>query len=298
MNVDDRRQAALDSLEGLSTGDAFGERFFVPDTRARAAMEERCLPDPPWHWTDDTNMALSVVEVLLRDGSVDQDALARSFARRYDPRRGYGAAMHALLRRIAGGWAWAEVARGQFGGEGSYGNGAAMRVAPLGAWFSDDLGAAAGQAERSAVVTHAHPEGVAGAVAVAVAAALSRRSRGAPPPDPAAFLEEVRAWVPAGAVADGLGAAAGLGARTSVARAVSVLGNGSEVSAQDTVPFALWCASRGLDDFEAAAWETVSGLGDRDTTCAIVGGVVGARVGTPGIPPLWRERREPLPPVV
>ena len=59
-----------------------------------------------------------------------------------------------------------------FGGEGSFGNGAAMRVAPLGAYFADELDAVVEQASFSAEVTHSHPEGIAGAIAVAVAAAL------------------------------------------------------------------------------------------------------------------------------
>jgi ADP-ribosylglycohydrolase len=67
------------------------------------------------------------------------------------------------------------VTRRQFDGMGSWGNGAAMRVAPLGAWFAEDLDTVVAEAIRSAQVTHAHPEAAAGAVAVAVAAALSVR---------------------------------------------------------------------------------------------------------------------------
>ena len=64
--------------------------------------------------------------------------------------------------------------------------------------------------------------------------------------------------------------------------------------APDTVPFTLWCAARHLDDFEAAMWTTVSGLGDRDTTCAIVGGIVALYVGAAGIPQEWQQARESL----
>ena len=53
------------------------------------------------------------------------------------------------------------------------GNGAAMRVAPVGAYFADDPDRAAHEAQHSAVITHAHPEGQAGAIAVAVAAATA-----------------------------------------------------------------------------------------------------------------------------
>jgi ADP-ribosylglycohydrolase len=66
------------------------------------------------------------------------------------------------------------------------------------------------------------------------------------------------------------------------------------VSASATVPFTLWCAVRHLADFEAAMWTTVSGLGDRDTTCAIVGGIVALYVGVEGIPAEWLHARESL----
>jgi ADP-ribosylglycohydrolase len=63
----------------------------------------------------------------------------------------------------------------------------------------------------------------------------------------------------------------------------------------DTVPFSLWCAARNLWNYELALWETVSGLGDRDTTCAIVGGIVAMSAGLESIPELWLGNREPLP---
>lgn len=82
---------------------------------------------------------------------------------------------------------------------------------------------------------------------------------------------------------------------SSVLLAVRALGNGTGISAQDTVPFTLWCAAQHLDNFEAALWLTISGLGDRDTTCAIVGGIVAGCTGTEGIPAAWLAARESLP---
>ena len=57
------------------------------------------------------------------------------------------------------------------------GNGGAMRAAPLGAYFAGDLGALVEQARASAEVTHAHPDGQAGAIAVALAAAWAWQNR-------------------------------------------------------------------------------------------------------------------------
>lgn len=76
--------------------------------------------------------------------------------------------------------------------------------------------------------------------------------------------------------------------------AATLLGNGTHISAQGTVPFALWCAGQHLDNYEEALWLTVSGLGDRDTTCAIAGGIVVISTGVEGIPTTWLQAREPL----
>jgi ADP-ribosylglycohydrolase len=81
----------------------------------------------------------------------------------------------------------------------------------------------------------------------------------------------------------------------AVAHAAATLGNGERVSCQDTVPFCLWSAARHLEDYEEAIWATVSALGDRDTTCAIVGGIVVMYSGVEAIPSDWRAAREPLP---
>lgn len=298
---DDRRrrlERARTSLEGLALGDAFGECFFAPRPLVEDWIRRRWLPDPPWRYTDDTAMALCILEVLERRGEIDQDDLAVTFARAYesDPTRGYGAGAHGILRQIGRGRSWRMVSRAAFGGMGSLGNGGAMRVAPVGAYFCDDFEAAARNARLSAEVTHAHPEGQAGAVAVAVAAAWACRSRegtgagGAP-----GLFEAVLAKTPEGETRIGVERARALPKQASVDAAVRVLGNGSQISAPDTVPFALWCAARHLDDFCEALWCTVSGLGDRDTTCAMVGGIVASAVGREALPQAWLAAREALP---
>ncbi|MFE9425703.1 ADP-ribosylglycohydrolase family protein [Kitasatospora sp. NPDC006697] len=284
----DHRIAATDSLLGLAVGDAFGAQFFVPENLP--ALRERRLPDGPWPWTDDTEMACSVLSVLREDGSVDPGKLAGRFAEQQDYGRGYGAAMLVLLHGVRkGGW-WRDLAEGLFDGQGSWGNGAAMRVAPLGAWFAVDPAEAAWQAARSARATHTHPEAVAGAVAVAVAAAVVRDAVSGHQ-----MIEAAVELTPQSKVRDGVAEALELLDQPYVELAAHRLGNGRLVSAIDTVPFTLWCAARNLDDYAAALWDTASAGGDVDTTCAIVGGILGARVGAAGIPEQWRAATEVLP---
>lgn len=293
----DRRAAAtraLASLEGLSVGDAFGERFFVGDDgRARDLISRRVLPDGPWRWTDDTAMAVSIVDELLGDGSIDPGRLARRFARRYaaEPARGYGRGTHEALGAIAGGMRWERANRLKFA-DGSRGNGAAMRSAPIGAWFAGDPGAIAEMARVSSLPTHAHPDAIDGAIAVALAAgwaATPGRSAGR-----GALLAHVVAHLSPGVVRDVVVRAMEIPDATPEA-AAAILGSGQRVLAQDTVPFALWCADRHLDAHAEALWATVAGLGDRDTTCAIVGGILGASLDGAGVPAAWLDRREPLP---
>jgi ADP-ribosylglycohydrolase len=201
------------SLEGLSVGDAFGERFFTLDAGLR--IEQRAEPGGTWRWTDDTEMALSIVEELERAGAIDQDALAHAFARRFDPVRGYGAGAYRLLMSIRDG---------------------------------------------------------------------ARRE----------WLARVRDVVPSGRVRDRIEHALKLDANTPTHGAARILGSGEDVTAQDTVPFCLWIVSWFSHDFVEAMWQTVSGLGDRDTTCAIVGGIVSLQVGEQGIPEDWLMSRESL----
>lgn len=293
---------ALASLRGLAVGDALGARYSEPGSFPLLARRE--LPPAPWRWTDDTEMAASVVAVLAAHGRVEQDALAASFAGRQNAGgpRGYGRTVNRILRQVRDGGDWRRLAAALFDGQGSWGNGAAMRVAPLGAWYAGDVQEAVRQAEISSYVTHQHREAVTGCMAVAAAAALAADPPGdaaARPgdtsgPDGAALLDQVIALVPRSAVAQGLRRARDMLDYDDVATVAAVLGNGRRSTAHDTVPFALWSAARHLGDFAGAFWATVQAGGDVDTTCAIVGGVLaGAAAGAP--PAEWVRHVEPLP---
>ncbi|MFD6157616.1 ADP-ribosylglycohydrolase family protein [Nocardia sp. NPDC060256] len=276
------------SLRGLAVGDAFGSCFAIPANRP--ALQSRSLLLGPWRWTDDTEMACSIVQVLDRFGRIEQDALAASFAEHHDLYRDYGPGTNRILRLIRNkGGDWRDLARQARGGLGSWGNGAAMRVAPLGAFFADDMDRVVREAAASAEVTHAHPEGVAGAIAVAVAAALAFS---APQLRGGAFLDAVAERTPRSRVRDGIDAAQALRDPHSAAEA---LGNGSEISAPDTVPFCLWIVAEYPDDFAEACWITADVGGDADTTCAIVGGILAAGLGLAAVPADWLDRCEPLP---
>lgn len=277
--------SALKSLDGLSVGDAFGQCFFDPE--ALDHLPARILPPAPWCWTDDTEMTLSIVEELAT-GDVNPDRLAVRFTNRHDISRGYGHGASEWIRRVRAGESWSAVAQSLFEGQGSHGNGAAMRAAPIGAYFAGDPARAAQIARLTARVTHAHEEGQVGAMAVAVAASLVA----APGcPREAALLLAIADYLPESETRSMLLRGTQLGP-SNVEGVARVLGTGYKISSQDTVPFALFAVAHHLDDFEAALWWTVAGLGDRDTTCAIVGGTVALAAPPPAA---WVAAREPLP---
>jgi ADP-ribosylglycohydrolase len=282
----DARERARLSLEGLSLGDAFGMYY-------RPAK----LLDGTWYYTDDTFMALSINRILHLHGKIDQDELAMDFAVRYNENRtrGYGPGMRRLLPAILNGQGWQEAAKALFSGEGSFGNGAAMRIPPLGAYFADDLPTVVEQAKLASEVTHAHPEGIAGGIAIAVGAAVAWQARGTPLTR-AEFINRVLPHIPDSEVRHRtvLARDTHLTAK-SITALVALVGNGGEITAQDTVAFCLWCAGEYLSDYEASVRLAASGDGDVDTVCAIVGGMVACYVGMEGLPAEWLRRRESLP---
>ena len=225
-----RLKRALLSLEGVSMGDAYGNHH-GNNARKRAATF--------WELSDDTIMAASIVKILGTFGEVNQDKLAAEFAERWDGKRGYGRGATQLIKQFQAGEDWHTASESMFEGHGSFGNGAAMRVTPIGSFFADDLDAVVEQAKRSAEVTHMHPEGIAGAIAVALGSAITYRNQ-ILDQNPVDFLEEIITFVPDSEIRTKLKIAADLPPTTSVRDAAKLLGNGRPAIAQQTVPFALW----------------------------------------------------------
>ena len=288
MKWKDRVRYAKRALDGIALGDCFGQTFFVPDKIARQRIKDREILNEPWFFTDDTVMAIGIYRILEKYGKIDQDKLARVFAENYalDWHRGYGGTAHSILHSIGEGKDWREVAAEAFDGMGSMGNGGAMRVAPIGAYFADDMDKVLYYARASAEVTHAHIEGIAGAMAIAAASALFLNKRlGYYFGEGDTFLHDIADKLPESDTKYKILSAISIKKENSIDFVVSVLGNGMMLTAQDTVPFCLWCAVYYYTSMEEALWTAVSALGDRDTICAIVGGMVSLYVDE--LPQKW-----------
>jgi len=255
------------------------------------------LPAGPWFHTDDTEMAISIVNVLKSHGNIHQEALVKRFARRFDrdPDRGYGSMTRIQMRELIAGAKWKDNAAKAFSGQGSMGNGGAMRAAPLGAYFADNLGQCVSEARASSEVTHTHPEGIAGTIAVALAAALAWQLKDLPPNErPVRFFEEILRLAPESEVRRKILIASQTPPEVPVEETAKALGNGSLVTAPDTVPFCLWMAAHHLNDFKKALAQTISGGGDCDTNAAIVCGIVALSAGRHQIPVEWLNSREKI----
>ncbi|HEV2820516.1 MAG TPA: ADP-ribosylglycohydrolase family protein [Solirubrobacteraceae bacterium] len=274
---------AVGALLGTFVGDALGMPWegappdAIPDV---LGMEDRRLGAGTY--TDDTEMMIALAESLLRCDGVDEDDLARTFLAAYDPRRGYGAGTTQILDLWRKGVRVEEAAGRIFGGQGSLGNGAAMRIAPVSVRFWQDRVMTSSAARRSARLTHAHPVGIDGAAvqAAAIVAALNDD-------DPlAAALTEAQTAEMHGALAD-------LGARTDGAMKPHDLGEGRGVppTADRSVAAAVVAASR-AGSFEAAVTAAIRAGGDTDTVGAMAGAIAGARFGAAAMPARWIERLE------
>jgi ADP-ribosylglycohydrolase len=197
--------------------------------------------------------------------------------------------------------------------QGSCGNGSAMRIAPLGAFLGqevDENGVCKNSPERvielatlSAEPTHCHAEGIAGAIATALASyylvsmpmftdtidnwdddimkGYTKDHIGK------LYLKYIIKHTPEGEVKNGLVKALDLSYDVPMPEVIKILGNGTHVTCQDTVPLCCYMVSKALcrfpkaDMYEKVIIETSTAFGDVDTNCAIVGGIISTIAPTP-----------------
>ena len=272
----DKLFLASEAVLGTSIGDAFGESFFGEESLMKTYIHPKILPDSTFDFTDDTIMSIAVFNSLKKWGRIDQDFLAEEFTKNYylDINRGYGPSMHQYFRAVKDGENWKEVSYSKFEGQGSMGNGGAMRAAAIGAFFYDDIEKLKENAELSCEVTHANREAIEGTKAIALAAAFAvQEASGMITPDHQEFIRKIQNELMDSDMKSKLNTALYLEGNPSTELLGNALGNGVKMTAQDTVPLVIWMLSRYRKNFEECLWNTVSALGDRDTTCAMAGGV-------------------------
>jgi poly(ADP-ribose) glycohydrolase ARH3 len=264
---------------GLAVGDATGAPFeglpgWMIYNQGPALRIVETPTEETRYYTDDTQMAIGVAETLIKCGEIREEELCEAFGRNYDPARCYGQGARRLIEAMIEGSDWRELAKTIFPG-GSWGNGAAMRVAPVGLLFCDDLDQVAEQAELSSLPTHRHPLGIDGARLIALAVALAVRE---PNFDRTEFLEELHRRARTEEFQWQLATLVQLTPDDSIASF------GCTLDAHRSVTTAIACFANSPDSYT----ETIShaiGLGDdTDTLAAMAGAISGARLGIVGIP--------------
>jgi poly(ADP-ribose) glycohydrolase ARH3 len=239
----------------------------------RQALIEHPPGDELWY-TDDTQMTIGVAETLAEQGEILEDRLCQAFVSNYVPSRGYGRGTRVVIEAIEDGRDYRRVAESYFQG-GSYGNGAAMRVAPVGLVFRDDLRKTRDQARTSAVPTHTHPLGIEGAQLLAVAVALASHAE-------AADLEKFFSPLLDSCNTREFRAKMTLASRVGTVADLAAIGNGIE--ATESVPTAIACFTLTPERYEDVIANAIFLGGDTDTIAAMAGALAGCYNGLAGIP--------------
>jgi len=291
MNQIDLKTKFLGSMVGSALGDAIGELAFrgLGEAGLRAEIAQRDV----LIYTDDTAMAMGLAESITQLGRLDPQDLGDTFRANFqrEPWRGYASGPPTIFRLVERrGLSYSEAARSLFGGQGSFGNGAAMRIAPLGLFYHDALDLYE-KVRASASVTHAHPIGVDGAAVLAWAIAQAVKLA---PQEPFPFERFSQGLVDLARtpeIRDKM-----MLARTLIAKDVpppdAAWRLGRSVAVHESLPFALYAFLRYPQSFEGCLFCAILHGGDRDTLGAMACAISGAYLGVEAIPQAWREKLE------
>lgn len=249
-------------------------------------------------YTDDTQMAIAVTEWLVEGSGTDGQDLVRRFSEAYEPWRRYGPGTRYILDLYkAYPEQWSALSTAMFP-SGSYGNGSAMRAAPVGLRFHQDFPALLQASRVSSQGTHSHPLAYQGAALQATGVALAARGDGVV--DPVRFLKALGATLShfeergqdttrfrekMKRIEEAL-----LAPEEIRPGLVNSLGNGIEVF--ESVPLALYSFLSNLASFEKALETAIFQGGDTDTIASMTGALSGAFLGVQAIPDRWIQKIE------
>jgi ADP-ribosyl-[dinitrogen reductase] hydrolase len=287
-----RAKAYIGCLLGTAAGDALG----LPYEGLSPKRAAKLFPDPTKHHlifgkgmvSDDTEHAGFVAQALIHskgDENLFQKRLARSL--RWWLLGLPAGVGFATLRSILKLWLGFSP---QKSGVFSAGNGPAMRSPVLGLVYGDDPEKLQQFVKASTEITHSDPKAYFAALAVALAACQSASDQS---PNPDRFLATLKDLLPeddAGELHELLQRAADSAAKGEpVSEFARGIGSRKGISGYSyhTVPCVLQVWFSNSEDFAQGLQDIIKAGGDTDTTGAIFGGIVGARVGKQGIPETW-----------
>ena len=281
----------LGGMVGSALGDAIGEFAFQYRNKEDICIQLDRLKE--LRYTDDTAMSIGLAESLVKKGILDQQDLGETFRYNYErePWRGYASGPPTIFSMVKqSGITYAEAARGLFGGTGSLGNGAAMRIVPVGLFFHDSSDLYE-KACMSAAVTHAHPVGKDGAAVQARAVSLVVKLDPNEAFSSRAFMDTLIDFSRTPEIEEKMRLIQKLiNAQSPPSLAAEQLGQ--TVAVHESMPFALFSFLRHPKSFEDCLFCATLNGGDRDTLGAMACAISGAYLGIESISQSWRMKLE------
>jgi len=275
---------------GTFVGDALGRPVEGWSSRMIQTVHGLLVEMGQGTYTDDTEMMIGIMESLVERPRFDPAHTGGKFLANFNPHRGYGGRIYGVMDELRCGTAWNKA------GTDSWGNGGAMRIAPIGFFFYDAPGRLEEAARNCTLITHRHALGVAGALAQARAVGLAtlKGIRGEAL-EASEFVDIVLETVTpvseemAGALRMVKGITRGRELKETIGRIVSCFG--CDVSALGAVPPALACFLL-TRSFRESVVVAVNCGGDTDTIGAMAGAIAGAYYGYSQIPSEWLDPLE------
>jgi poly(ADP-ribose) glycohydrolase ARH3 len=276
---------------GSALGDAIGELAFAfPE---KSSLINKLDLNKMLRYTDDTAMAIGLAESIIEMGGIKEQHVGDTFKKNFiqEPWRGYASGPPTVFSLVEeGGITYYEAARSLFGGQGSLGNGAAMRIAPVGLFYheSSELNL---HSNISAQVTHAHPVGMDGAFMQSLAVAQATKL------DPEAdfkaelFIENLVKNAKTQQIQKKMKLIGEL-IDQKISEYAAARQLGQTVAVDESMPFAVYAFLRYPQSFEDCLFCAVLNRGDRDTIGAMACAISGAYLGIEAIPDSWIKKLE------
>lgn len=264
-------------LLGTAVGDALGvpfetklvnfELLLAWDGKTYLGSEHHKLL--PGQYSDDTQMSLMVAESLIENNGFNPDNLSARYVDWMTSGRwrGHGKTTMFALQNIIDGKHWSES-----GIAGSLGNGTAMRAAPFGVYYRNDIDTLIKVVKIDSAITHASDDAEAGALAIALTAAFSVNK------DLDNLLDRLVEYLPDSKVKNSISSLDSLINAEHISAPQALRHLGTKANVTETVPSALYCFLK-FTDYHEAVEASIRAGGDTDTTAAIVGALIGARDG-------------------
>jgi len=267
-------------LYGTVIGDALGMKFDGCSNESIAPLElGSLLIQISGLYTGDTQLNISVFEEMVENGEIDQISLGTRIMNRYSPWRKYGGGMFIVIERWRDGESFSKAAESLYFGSGSYGDGAAVRAAPISCFFKlNEIDILFEQVILSSRLTHTHKIGIDGALLQAYAALLALNKI-----DPSEWTGRMFQLPIDSSFKIKMGQIDYcIRNDATVKTVIDTIGNGSD--ALSAVTAAIYSLIRNKDSFVDTVLFAIELGGDTDTIGAMAGALAGALHGVQNIP--------------